>query len=139
MDSFLTTATDRRSIRRAVRIACQVVRERDFRLIGSRTLDLSYEGMLVACDVPVLTGESVIFSFQVPRLGEWIEGEGVVARVVHGRRPLDRGHAVGIAFAGLDELAHELMRAGFKGAPPPLPSRSMRIDWAATARTISIS
>ncbi len=139
MDSFLTSATDRRSIRRAVRIACQVVRERDFRLVGARTLDLSYEGMLVACDVPVLTGELVVFSFQIPSLGEWIDGEGVVARVVHGRRPLDPCHSIGIEFIGLDACAREALRVGFKGSPPPLPARAMRIDWAATARMISIS
>jgi hypothetical protein len=135
VDSFLTTASERRSIRRSVRIACQVVRERDFKLVGARVLDLSFDGMLVAADVPVLTGEVVLVSFAVA--GQWIDGEGIVARVVHGRRPLDRGRAIGIAFTSLSEGARELMRRGLKGAPPPLPARSPRIDWAATARTIA--
>jgi hypothetical protein len=139
MTSFLTIATDRRSLRRAVRIECQVVLERDFRLVGVRTLDLSVDGMLVQCEAPVLTGEVVIFSFQAPGTCTWIDGEGLVARVVHGRRPLDPSLSVGIAFAGLDELAKETLRRSLRGCPPPLPSRAPRIDWAATARQISLS
>ena len=138
MDDFLSTATDRRSIRRAARFSCEVVRERDFRRIAVRTLDISYDGMLVECDLPVLTGESVIFALHLARVGQWIDGEGVIARVVHARRPLDGSRAVAIAFAGLDEVAHELLRAGVRGYPPPLPAREPRIDFAATARNIAL-
>lgn len=132
----MTTLNERRSMRRAVRIDCQVVRERDFKLVGARVLDLSLDGMLVAADVPVLTGEVVLVSFAI--CGRWIDGEGIVARVVHGRRPLDRGRAIGVAFTSLPEGAQELMRRAIKGAPPPLPARAPRIDWAATARAISL-
>ena len=58
----------RRSPRRGVLLRCQVVRERDFRLVADLALDLSTEGMLVSTDARVLTGEPLLVSFRVPRL-----------------------------------------------------------------------
>jgi hypothetical protein len=43
----IVLANDRRTMRRNVHVDCQVVRERDFKLLGERTLDLSTHGMLV--------------------------------------------------------------------------------------------
>ena len=50
----------RRLPRLAARIACQVVRERDFRLVADRVLDLSSNGVLVGPADPVLTGERIM-------------------------------------------------------------------------------
>lgn len=65
--------------------------------------------MLAIADEPVLTGEPLLVSFRVPRTERWIDADAIVARVVHGRRPGDRGRELGIAFAGLDEEARHLL------------------------------
>src|SRR3954466_11017813 len=106
MGSILVPASQRRALRRAVRIDCQVVRERDFKLLGDWALDLSPDGILVVSNADVLTGEEVIVSFKVPRTSIVLDTEATVARVVHGRRPTDRHRrALGIAFDSLDETA----------------------------------
>jgi hypothetical protein len=93
-----------------VQVACQVVRERDFRLVAEATLDLSTTGMLVPTREAVLTGEDVLVSFRVPGTAAWVDCEAVVARVVHGRRAADAfthgrrprvGRALGLAFESL--------------------------------------
>ncbi len=95
-----------RPVRHSVRVPCQVVRERDFRLVGRHVLDLSPEGMLVLSDRPVLTGTSVLVALKVP-FGSpiWLDAEAVVARVEHGRRPGDRGRALGLAFTWVAPMA----------------------------------
>ncbi len=99
----------RRAFRHLVELPCQVVRMRDFRLVARTALDLSSDGMYVAADVPVLTGEPLLVSFRAPRTERWIDADAHVARVVHGRRPGDRGLGLGIAFAGLDDEARHLL------------------------------
>ena len=76
----------RRPSRRTLRAPCQVVRERDFRLVADRIENLSPSGMLVGPADPVLTGERLIVSFCLPGYGVWIDTEATVSRVVHGRR-----------------------------------------------------
>lgn len=123
-----TFARERRSIRRAWPLFCEVVREHDFRLLGRLALDVSPTGMLVHTDAKILTGEEVIVTFRMPRTGRFFDATGSIARVVHGRRPSDRGRAVGISFdVGDSELSDEL-RKNLMGIPPPIPSRPRRLE-----------
>jgi hypothetical protein len=126
-------------VRRAARVECQVVRERDFKLIGSRSLDLSPHGMLVMAQADVLTGEEVLVTFRVPQTRLWFDAQATVARVVHGRRPGDLGRALGLEFDPLDGSAQWLLRAAMRGLPPPLPMREPRIDYAATVHLAMLS
>ncbi len=96
--SFRLGDRPRRPPRRSVHLLCEVVRERDFRRVGRQILDLSEEGLLVATSERVLTGEAMIVTFQAPFSLRWIDAEATVARVVHGRRPADRGRALGLRF-----------------------------------------
>ena len=65
--------------RRSVRAPCQVVRERDFRLVGRHIVDLSTDGMLVLTDTPVLTGTSVICALKMPfGSTKWLDAEAIV-------------------------------------------------------------
>ena len=128
----LVFASERRTVRRALRFHCQVVRERDFRLIGHRALDVSPEGMLVVLDDRILTGEEVLITFRLPRTRRWIDVQASVARIVHGRRPTDRGRCAGLSFEALDEDDRRRIRATLQGVPPPLPARERRIDYAAS-------
>ncbi len=92
-----------RVTRRDVRLPCQVVRERGFVEVGRHALDLSPDGMLVLADRPVLTGERVILTLKIPMGSRlFFDAEAVVARVVHGRRPTDRGRALGLSFTWKD-------------------------------------
>lgn len=101
----------RRAFRHAVALPCQIVRMRDFRLVADLALDLSTAGMLVPTEQSVLTGEPLLVSFRAPRSSRWLDTEAVVARVVHGRRPGERGRSLGLAFQDLDlETQHLLFR-----------------------------
>jgi PilZ domain len=108
----------RRAFRHAVTLPCQVVRERDFRLVADVAVDLSTDGMLVPTGLRVLTGEPLLVSFRAPRSQRWLDASAVVTRVVHGRRPGDGGRALGISFQGLDHEARQLLFRQLRDVPP---------------------
>jgi hypothetical protein len=112
----------RGAMRHSVNISCQVVRERDFRLVADTIVDLSTSGMLVTPADPLLTGERVIASFRLPGSPYWIDVEATVARVVHGRRPSEHSRAIGLEFDPLPALS-ELVLAAALPAMPPSPPR----------------
>lgn len=113
----------RRAFRRYVRMDCEVVREHDFRVVGNLALDLSERGMLVATRERVLTGEDIVVSFRPPQSNRFVDALGHVARVVHGRRPGDRGRCLGIElYAMNDEDRHHLWEC-LRGLPAPEPLR----------------
>jgi hypothetical protein len=111
----------RRALRHAVQISCQVVRERDFRLVGDRIVDLSTSGMLVTPADPVLTGERVIASFRLLNSTYWIDVEATVARVAHGRRPSEHTRSIALAFDELPGLTELVLSMGLQAAPPVPP------------------
>jgi hypothetical protein len=103
----LVHASQRRAIRRATTVECQVVREHDFKLIGRWGLDVS-------------------------RTCGWLDCEATVARVVHGRRPSDRARGLGLQFHSLGSDTKRALDVAMRRIPPPLPAREKRIDYAAT-------
>ncbi|HEY4120314.1 MAG TPA: PilZ domain-containing protein [Byssovorax sp.] len=119
-------AVHRRAFRRAVRLPCQIVRERDFKLVADLALDLSTEGMRATLRTPVLTGEQVIVAFRSMRLGRWFDAEATVARVVHGRRDHDFGRSVGLVFDGVDGLFRDDLFEHLRQLPPPV--RRARVE-----------
>jgi hypothetical protein len=116
-----TRGSRRTSTRREVVLPCQAVRERDITLIADQTLDVSVDGLLLPVTAPILTGEAIIVSFQIP--GAWIDAEAVVTRVVHGRRPEDEGLAVGAIFDVISPASRAALAGFLHGRPPPLPRR----------------
>ena len=117
-------------------MTCQIVRERDFRLVSEKALDVSPDGMLVATDVELEPGENVFVSFRATELGLWFDTEARVARVIRGRRPGDRGRGVALRFSTLPRVKRFILRGHLRRVPPPIPRRAQRIDWAATIRSI---
>ena len=122
--SFVPARASRRtSTRRGVALPCQAVRERDFKLIADRTLDISVDGLLLPMEVGdrVVAGEALIISFPIP--GMWIDAEASVSRIVHGRRPGDDGAACGVIFDVISSSARAALAGYLHGKPPPLPRR----------------
>lgn len=115
--------TKRRAIRRCVRLACQVVRERDFRLVADRIVNLSATGLVVSPADPALTGERLIVSFQIPHSGQWIDAEAVVARVVHGRRPGEHARALALELEDVEEIPKLLLGRALGRCPPAPPGQ----------------
>ena len=113
--------TPRGSSRHTVKIACQVVRERDFRLIADRVVDLSSTGALVGPADPALTGERILVSFRIPRSSLWIDAEATVTRVVHGRRPGEFSRSLAIEFDDLEALQRFMLQAALSCVPPAPP------------------
>lgn len=128
---------ERREVRRAMGLTCQVVRERDFRLVADHALDLSPDGMLVKSDSELAIGEALIVSFKATQLGLWFDSEATVARIVKGRRDGDRGTGIGLSFSTLDRVKRLILRGHLRRVPPPVPRRAQRIDWSATVRSVT--
>jgi hypothetical protein len=104
-------------LRRSVDTCCEVVRERDFKLVGTRVLDLSTRGLLLETDLTILTGEDLVVSFKGPTSERWYDCTATVARVVHGRRRRDAKRAVGVAFDRLHVLDELLLCEELRKAP----------------------
>jgi c-di-GMP-binding flagellar brake protein YcgR len=102
-----------------------VVRERDFRLVADRVMDLSPGGALVGPADPVLTGERVIVSF--PGVdGGWVDAEAVVARVVHGRRRGEYTRSLGLSFDALDPESERALARFLTTRLPKAPGQRCR-------------
>ena len=70
---------------------------------------------------PVLTGERLLISFQLPWGLEWLDAEVRVARVIHGRRTFEPTRSLGLEFesilsGGRGPLDHAI--AGLPIVPP---------------------
>jgi hypothetical protein len=114
-----------RPSRYQLRIPCQVIRARDFKLIADQTMDVSEHGMLVLPRLRVLTGEEVIVSFMAPFTRRYVDAEGVIARVEHGRRTGDLGRGLGIELGAMDHADRALLRSQLSFLPVTMPRRRM--------------
>jgi hypothetical protein len=136
MGYLIREARQRRNLRRSVDLHCQAVAEEGFRLIGHRMLDLSPEGALVQTVGEADVGEGVVLTFPAPGGFSWIDAEARVVRVIRGRRHGDQGPCVALRFERLDPAARAILSGSLHGLPPPVPSRDVRRDYAATVATI---
>ncbi|MBK8171244.1 MAG: PilZ domain-containing protein [Sandaracinaceae bacterium] len=102
MLGFRSSTRERIVARRAIKTRCQAVTEAEFRLVGERILDLSTNGVLLACDDGVRIDEPILLSINAPGTDEWFDAEGKVARIIEGYRPNDPGYCAGIRFTALD-------------------------------------
>jgi hypothetical protein len=134
MQMKVRPASDRNSLRRHVRMPCQVIEESGFTLIARECVDLSLDGMGVRALTPALAGQPLIVSFRAPGSSLYIDVEAVVARVGWVRRlPL-----LGLTFTNLSTVDRGILAARLRGLPPPSPARPLRMDYAQTVREIAL-
>ncbi|MEB2310397.1 MAG: PilZ domain-containing protein [Sorangiineae bacterium] len=117
-----------RATRRTAKLTCQVVRLRDFRLVADTIEDLSPAGLRVGPADPVLTGEPLIVSFRLPGLGDWIDADAVVRRVIHGRRPGESERCLGLELTYLDAYSARLVAVYARRLPPAPPRYRLTLD-----------
>jgi len=107
-------------------LPAKIVSCTDFRHMGRLILDINHLGVLIAADRLADIGEPMLLEFALPGDGEAIEALGRVSRIVHGRRPTDRGYCLGIEFTFMPiEQQWELVQR-LRGTPPPIPARALR-------------
>jgi len=130
--------THGRATRHSVRLACQVVRERDFQLIADRVVNLSASGLVVSPADPALTGERLIVSFQIPHSGHWVDAEAIVTRVIHGRRPGEHTRGLALELENVEEIPQMLLGRALRRCPPAPPAqRAGRRGVTALAQLLS--
>jgi hypothetical protein len=139
MQEELSAAKDRKTLRRRVRIPCEVVREHDFALVSDVCFDLSPHGMRVRSLSPVELNTPLLVSFRVPDAGVHMDVSARVSRVAKGRRRGERFATLGISFVDLSPLEGAILAARLKGVPPPAPARHLRIDYASSVQAIHSS
>lgn len=137
MPNFLVHENNRAVSRRTVRLSCEVVRQRDYQLIGKRMVDFSTDGLQILAEDDALLHEDVEVFFRVPYSKIHLMAEGHVARVIRGKRAGDEGPSFGIALGGLHPDAMSALRGAQLRFPPTMPWRPRRVDYAATVRAIS--
>jgi hypothetical protein len=125
----------RARVRRTVETACEVVRARDYGLLGTSVVDLSARGMLLETEKPVITGEEVLVLFRGPS-GDWYDYDATVARVLHARRRGDARRAIGIAFQALDPWREILLCDSLKRAPVAPRASARHVDMSAAYTTM---
>jgi hypothetical protein len=111
----------RKSVRRFARTRCEVVREADFVRLGTRAIDVSTSGLFLMTEACVELGLPVLLTFEIPSTDLWVDAEGHVARVAHGRRLGDVAMGLGIAFDKVDDEGLARLRMALRKLPPVLP------------------
>ena len=135
MREILLSARDRVALRRRVRLPCQVVEEQSFSLLGREALDLSLTGMRVRAVIPAPLGTLVIASFRVPGSSLYMDVDAEVSRISWGRRSSDRYSTLGLRFLHLSRVDRAILASRLAGLPPPVPERSLRLDYARSVGT----
>lgn len=130
-----------RQSRRTLRIPCQIVRDRDFKLVASELLNLSASGVLAPTGEAVLTGEKVWVSFKLPRTDTWIDTTGTVARVAHGRRKGEYARTLGIELDTLRPWLGFLLKGTLDTCPaaPPCARPGRRKLWKKALALLDMS
>jgi hypothetical protein len=93
-----------------MRLACQVVRERDFKLVGTSVMNVSESGLFIDGDDTVRFGDKIIVTFYSPAVRNWIDAEGTVTRVALGPKWMGRKQAFGVAFDAIDADSRRQIR-----------------------------
>ncbi len=133
----MSTQHARSHRRHLVHARCIVRSSRDGRLLGDRTLDVSYSGVCLAALGPALLGERVEISLELPGTSVWVEGRGRVERLIAGRRSEDHGPAIGVRVDRMDGMRRLLMTSVASRYPEVARARGATRDYASTVARIA--
>ena len=139
MSAILMPFNQRSNLRRHVSMPCQVVSETAFELIGDQCVDLSPTGLQVKATRAARLSTPVLVSFRIPDSGIYVDAEGIVARVVWGRRDEDEYPSYGIEFTNIGRVDRAILAARLRGLPPPIPARNLRMDYASSVQSIALA
>lgn len=114
----------RKTTRHLVRTRGQIVDLESFKLVGDRILDVSSQGVLVACDRGVIRGQQLLMSFRLPSSGLWFDAEGEIVRVIEGWREGDPGYAAGVRFTSFERRARLELGVDLRALPQAPMTRS---------------
>lgn len=116
--------SQRRALRRAVSLDCQVICDDWEGPVPHLATNLSPHGIWLTTMYPLHVGTEVVLSFAPPGRDDELLVYGGVRRVEIKRRQSDPPRAgMGIAFDYLSEADTDLLRRQLVGMPPPLPPR----------------
>ena len=109
-------------------------------LFADETLDVSWTGVRVHHLGGARLGERVRAQLKIPRSAVWVQAEGYVARVLHGRRTDDGPPALGIRLDRMDGMMRMLLAHSFRRRPlAHSNTRRQQRDYAEIVRRIGQS
>lgn len=132
----MSTDLSRQHRRHAFRASCIARSLEDGRLIGDRTLDISYSGVRVGSVGAVRLGERVEVSFEIPGSRVWMTARGKVERVLGGRREGDEGPELGVRIDKMNGFDRLMLATIARGYPEARGGRGARRDYAETVARI---
>lgn len=115
----------RRSTRRWVHVAAEIVAMQDFAKVGGHIIDLSAEGMRFELHERVLPGESLMVTFDLPGVGQ-VDAEAVIAYVNHDHATNLR--TVGATVTYPDDSIRDAVVARLGKLPPKLPTKKWKFE-----------
>ena len=132
----MTTDLSRQHRRHAFRASCIARSLEDGRLLGDRTLDVSYSGMQLAAVSDARVGEKVEVSFEIPGSRVWMTARGRIERVLAGRREGDEGPALGVRIDRMNGFDRLMLATIVRGTPERPSTRGGKRDYAETVRRL---
>jgi hypothetical protein len=112
----------RETLRRVVRIPCDLVSATFDEPVELEITDLSPDGAFLATSLPLEDGEELDLAFEVPRLRRLLAVKARVRRAALYRRKQDeKGSGMGIEFLDLSDAARDALGVALYGIPPRLP------------------
>ena len=130
--------SDRQHPRHSIQTGCIVFTQDGERLLGERSLDLSYNGARVRSCEPAKVGEKVRVRIQVPKSDIWIDASGYVARVLPARRRGEADPSIAIEINRMDGMLRLLLAASVRQGPRTLyGERGRARDYVEVVRRIA--
>lgn len=135
----MSTDLSRQHRRHTFRASCIARSLEDGRLVGDRTLDLSYSGVRVGSVTDARVGERIELSFEIPGSRVWITARGRVERVLAGRREGDEGPSLGVRIDKMNGFDRLMLATIARGLPEARGARGARRDYAEAVARIGSS
>ncbi len=133
----MTTALRRQHRRHAFRAVCVASSLVDGRIVGDRTLDVSYAGMKIAAVDRARVGEKLELAFEIPGSRLWMTASGRIERVLAGRREGDEGPALGVRIEKMNGFDRLMLATILSGVPEIPSTRGGHRDYATTIARIA--